>query len=383
MSSSTRIVSIFDLFDESPPPGSCELEKVEESKTPSAFKLSNKTSTFKKKRSKKDGSAYYDVELHFSNQQSRFQKSIDELEGKLQRAKGKQHALLQQQLEHVRQQYTNFHLNTIMIYTQYTELKKLKTTGTALTEEQEEQYQNLIQCYFEAVGVVRDQVRSSKTTYETCDVCGESMERIQTYKVCVNASCSKYGMCAFSQEYKISYKDLHSFTTRNNYSYQRIQRFKEIMSDIQSKHAFKIPPDVLYSVRQEIEKDNITDMRKLTHSQIKSYLKRLNFSTWYPQIPYILNQMAGVKSLVLTAKEEKTLEEMFILIEEQFEDIKQLKSRKNFFSYPYIIFKCSQLLGWHHVRPHLTLLKEDKLRGQDEMWKLICDKNGWEYLPSV
>ena len=57
--------------------------------------------------------------------------------------------------------------------------------------------------------------------------------------------------------------------------------------------------------------------------------------------------------------------------------------RRNFLSYSYILYKFFELLELDEHLPYLNLLKSrDKLKRQDNTWKMICKYNNWPFQSS-
>ena len=80
---------------------------------------------------------------------------------------------------------------------------------------------------------------------------------------------------------------------------------------------------------------------------------------------------------------EERLRNMFLQMQPAFHRHAP-KSRTNFLSYSYVLYKSFQILGLHHMCDGLTLLKgRDKLFKQDTIFRKICDELHWEFLPSV
>ncbi len=70
---------------------------------------------------------------------------------------------------------------------------------------------------------------------------------------------------------------------------------------------------------------------------------------------------------------EQRLIAMFEEIQYPWELLKN-KERKNFFSYPYIIYKFCQILNIHEYLQYFPLLKSrEKLYKQDYIWKQIIE----------
>ena len=77
------------------------------------------------------------------------------------------------------------------------------------------------------------------------------------------------------------------------------------------------------------------------------------------------------------------IREMFAQIQRPWEETKP-PDRSNFLNYKHCIYKMLELLGEDEFVKHFELLKAPKKRyEQDQMWKAICQKLKWQFLPSV
>jgi hypothetical protein len=69
--------------------------------------------------------------------------------------------------------------------------------------------------------------------------------------------------------------------------------------------------------------------------------------------------------------------------QEPFDRLKPPK-RRNFLSYSYIIYKVCELLEHDEVLPFCPLFKSvTNQRNADNIWKLICEDMGYEFIPTV
>ena len=185
-------------------------------------------------------------------------------------------------------------------------------------------------------------------------------------------------------DYQISYKDLCDTLIKTNYAYKRINRFNEILSTLQAKENIDIPDYVIDAVKKEIQKESITDYSTITKSKIKYYLKRSSFNNYYEHIPCILNSINGNEPIKFSQDIEDKLREMFVDIQEPFEISKDKiqPQRSSFLSYHYILYKFCELLSLDDFKSEFNLLKIDKLRIQDKIWKEMCGLLDWKYIPT-
>jgi hypothetical protein len=169
----------------------------------------------------------------------------------------------------------------------------------------------------------------------------------------------------------------------NIYSYKRINHLKEWLSKFQAKETIEISVDIFNQIHNEIKKERIVDLKTLTYKKIKGYLKKLKLSKYYDHVPYILYRITGNTPPRITKQMENNLEDMFMDIEETFVKVCP-KSRKNFLSYPYVLYKLMESTGMSEYKDCFKLLKDrEKLHNQDIIWKKICKELDWVFIKSV
>lgn len=127
----------------------------------------------------------------------------------------------------------------------------------------------------------------------------------------------------------------------------------------------------------------LTKASDLTIMEMKAILKRLKLQQYYEHITHIISKITGKHPPTLSRETEEEIKQMFKNAQEPFKKYCP-EWRKNFLSYSYILHKFFQILGLNEFLPQLPLLKSrEKLRQQDEIWKLICDDLGWKFYPST
>ena len=61
-------------------------------------------------------------------------------------------------------------------------------------------------------------------------------------------------------------------------------------------------------------------------------------------------------------------------------DLYKPPGRKNFLSYPYILFKFSELLELDELLTYFPMLKPTKLMEQDVIWAKFCKHLKWNFI---
>ena len=209
-----------------------------------------------------------------------------------------------------------------------------------------------------------------QTSTYVCEQCGNS-------ETCLDTGFSIKNAGGFSLE------DLPDLTP--HYSYKRSNHFSEWLSQLQARESTTIPESVLDLIYKELKKERITDKNMITHVRIRGYLKKLKQNKYYEHIPHIIRTIKNEKVPTLSMDTESMLRYMFNMIQVPFEKHCP-KTRKNFLSYSYTLYKMAQIIGEDEMieKFYLPLLKSrDKLAVQDTIWKGICSELNWEFIPTV
>ncbi len=169
----------------------------------------------------------------------------------------------------------------------------------------------------------------------------------------------------------------------SHYTYKRINHFNEWISQIQGKESTDIPEEVFEKIVNEIKKEKIKDLSKLTYNKMREILKKLHSNKYYEHIYYIIYRLNGIPAPNFSPEMEDKLRNMFKEIQSPF--LKYCPStRKNFLSYSYVLYKFCQLLDKDEYLKYFTLLKSrEKLHLQDQIWRKICQEVNWEFIQSI
>nr|QFG74528.1 MAG: VLTF3-like protein [Megaviridae environmental sample] len=164
--------------------------------------------------------------------------------------------------------------------------------------------------------------------------------------------------------------------------YKRINHFKEWLNQFQAKESTDISDEVFKNIVKELNKLRIVDHTKLTRCKMQSILKKLGYNKLYEHIPFIINKLTNLPAPKIDSTVEKKFIFMFTQIQEPWELYKP-KGRKNFLSYPYILYKFSELLELDHLLKYFPMLKQNKLMEQDIIWQKFCKHLKWEFYPTT
>lgn len=162
-------------------------------------------------------------------------------------------------------------------------------------------------------------------------------------------------------------------SVRSIYTYDRRQRFRAVVNQIQGKISTPVPEEIMDMVRAEI------DARQISHSDvtwrhIRSFLSRANATKYYRHVTAILAQINPASVKRFTPDQERTLYYMFDVIQEPFVKFCP-PDRSNILGYPYILHKFVRILGLDRdILEGIPMLKSrTKLAAHDRTWRQIIE----------
>ena len=227
---------------------------------------------------------------------------------------------------------------------------------------------DLFNKYCERVEGIRLEKDDGKNRIKYCNFC--NVEKILDIKKS-SYICPDCGL----MEYVIIDED----NMIKDYSpYQRKNHFKEWLNQFQAKETTEIPDSVFSDIKTELEKYRIEDYTTITRETMQSILKKLGYNKLYEHNPFIINKITGIAAPKISRDIEDTFINMFMKIQDPWEIYKP-KGRKNFLSYPYILYKFSELLELDYLLPYFPLLKPEKLKEHDIIWEKFCKHLNWEF----
>jgi len=249
------------------------------------------------------------------------------------------------------------------------------------TEEfnQQKNNNNIVLNYLSNIDETFIDVNSFVCQTDICQIChkGELIP-LEDEGIMVCNSCSRTIPYLVENE-KPSYKEPPKEVCF--YAYKRINHFKEILSQFQGKETTQIPPEVIENIKLQIKKERI-DLTQITNLKTKEILKKLGYNKYYEHIPFIKDKL-GIKPPIMSQELEETLCNLFIELQAPYSKYCP-DDRVNFLNYYYTAYKLCELLGEEKYLPLFPLLKDREKRiEQDEIWKKICAKLDWEFIPTI
>lgn len=180
----------------------------------------------------------------------------------------------------------------------------------------------------------------------------------------------------YSKRTKITKVKFPSVTFR----YTRDHYFKYHLKEFTTE--MNLPNKLYENIKDELKKQQFTDMSKLTPGILKKVLKELGKKQYYKHIPYIIRTLNGISQPIITKELEIKLMDMFKAIQEPFN--KHKSYRCNFFPYTYVLYKFFEILDMKEYCKYCKLLKSiDKLCAIDSLWQKVVQELKWEFIRTI
>ena len=161
----------------------------------------------------------------------------------------------------------------------------------------------------------------------------------------------------------------------------------ERLNQFQAKQTTVIPQDIYDLINNEIEKKHL-NRDDITPQLIEKILKKYRKSTFYEHRLLIYSHVKKVPPPSLTREQEELVKNFCRKAQESFKKHKP-ETRSNSLNCDYQLNRIFYIIGKVYNDPIMIhnstfckLLKRNKLREQDKMWRVICKDNSWPFFPS-
>lgn len=225
----------------------------------------------------------------------------------------------------------------------------------------------------EYVSTVRDK-RPPPVQSTNDDICMDC--EIPTMLVSNSATmvCPQCGMS--SQYLDANFASVYCKDNEHAFHYKRINHLNDWLLLVQAKESQTVPQDVINKVMQKLadEKISESDVMNVSNAKIRDILKTMRLRKYYDNVPQIRFMITGIMPPQMTPYQEERCRLRFLVIQQPFKKHRP-KDRKNFLSYPFVLYKICEIENWVEFLPCFRLPKgDDKRKQQDEIWEKICNE---------
>ena len=218
-----------------------------------------------------------------------------------------------------------------------------------------------------------------------CEQCKEELTLIQSEGMFLCQKCGDATYVIIESEIP-SHKD--TINEKRKYPYNPINHLIEKLNQYQAKQTTKIPQDIYNVIKKELKKIMV-DVDDVTPEIIQDILKKYKLDMFYEHHYLIFSHITNTPPPSLTREDEDDIKKMFKMTEKPFKLYKP-KSRDNYLNYSYVLHKLFLIKAKIDTNDNMCinaqyfkLLKSrDKLKKQDNTWKMICKFNNWPFQSS-
>lgn len=176
-----------------------------------------------------------------------------------------------------------------------------------------------------------------------------------------------------------------NFSWTRKYTYKRLNHLRDTMQRMRGEHQAKtdVFDSVCSKVKEYICRAN-ADLKLLTPSTIRDTLKALHLNKYYGMSVAICARLnPHFEPVGFTSQQMVEINVVFLQLESVYKDmLKSIGSnRKNFMSYPYVLYRICELIGYQHenlLNSTRLLLSRNLLVQQDFMWTKMMEKLKWK-----
>ena len=192
-------------------------------------------------------------------------------------------------------------------------------------------------------------------------------------------------MCCPRCGYAVAFLDSTSSSTSfdemvefSQYSYKRVNHYSMQLALVQGKETHQVPDEILEAVMADLyERAHVRGTEDITCRRVRESLRHLRLRKAYDHVTQITSRLSGRRPPRISPHVEDQLRNMFLQMQPAFQRHAP-KSRTNFLSYSYVLYRCFQILGLTDMLEGITLLTgRDKLEANDAIFRKMSLDLGW------
>lgn len=223
----------------------------------------------------------------------------------------------------------------------------------------------------------RAPAKVAMTTRDNCPRCANAPQLL----LCSARSIMSCPTCGYSVTYldatstSTSFDELVEFS---QYSYKRVNHYMMWLTLLQGKETHRVPDSILSAVAEDLyDRVGLRSTEDVTQKRVRESLRHLKLRRAYDHVAQVAARLSGKRPVRISPQIEEQLRNMFLRMQPAFQRHAP-KSRTNFLSYSYVLYRCFQILGIPEMLGGISLLKgRDKLEANDAIFRKMCVDLGW------
>lgn len=274
--------------------------------------------------------------------------------------------------------------NLVMLYLQLSKNKKKDKNIEVYTAIKNGQFIPLktyitVKNNFNTYDEVKNSIQETMEIFGKCPQCNVQFVTINECTYCPNC---------YLETSNISAKDTSSTNGvdkfKSTYIYKRVSHYINKLDKLVACENTKIPQEIIDMIYDETRKEhrNINDINV---SRIKYYLTKYNYSKYSDNVNQIYKIITGKQIIFIPPIIRNILIENFTKIDQVLSQMTEQEGNlNNFLNYSYLHYKICEHLNLKKYQYLFPLCKsQDKIYSHDAIWKIICNKIGWKFIPTI
>lgn len=225
----------------------------------------------------------------------------------------------------------------------------------------------------------KELIKETIEIYGKCPQCGVQFITIN--------ECTYCPKC-YLETTNISAKDTSSTNGvdkfKSTYLYKRVSHYINKLDKLTACENTKIPTEVIDMIFKETKKEH-RNINSITVDRIKYYLSKYNYSKYSDNVNQIYKIITGKQRIYIPPLIYNMLINNFTLIDQVLSQLTEQEGNfNNFLNYSYLHYKICEHLKLKKYQYLFPLCKsQDKIYAHDNIWKTICKKIGWTFIPTI
>lgn len=233
--------------------------------------------------------------------------------------------------------------------------------------------------YFNKSDTNKENIKENIEIYGKCPQCDVQFITIN--------DCTYCPIC-YLETTNIFSKDTNSTNGiekfKSTYLYKRVSHYISKLDKLVACENTKIPDEIIKMIYDETEKER-RSITNINIARIKYYLNKHHLTKYNENVNQIYKIITGKQLVYIPHIIKNLLIENFTKVDQVLSQLTEEDGNfNNFLNYNYLHYKICEHLNLKDYKNLFPLCKsQDKIYAHDNIWKIICKKLDWEFIPTI
>ena len=218
----------------------------------------------------------------------------------------------------------------------------------------------------------------AKVAMTTRDECPRCETKLLLCSERSTMSCPDCGYCVAYVDATSSHTAYDDVIEYSQYSYKRVNHYAMHLALVQGKETHRVPDEILQQVMADMyHRQRVRSVSEITPRRVRETLRRLRLRKAYDHVTQVTARLSGVRPPRIPPETEEKLKNLFLQMQPAFQRHAP-KTRTNFLSYSYVLYRSFQILKLDNMLENISLLKgREKLEANDAIFRKMSIDLGW------